>query len=229
MEEKTKGIVIKSFDSGDRDKLITIFTPQGLVCARLKGVNSPLSKLKFAKQCFCFADFVFAPSKFPVVISANLIDSFYDLTKDYDRFDEASKILRVAKPLMKENQPNPELFVALLKSFKNLAYNNVQKNVVYAKFLLGLFYNQGYGFESERCSNCGSVLNDTRYLNISSGEVLCNFCKNQYCQKVTYGMNKVLKIIEQTDYDKLNTIKFSNQVLYDTLQLLLNNYTNVLI
>ena len=42
-------------------------------------------------------------------------------------------------------------------------------------------------------------------------------------------MNKVLKIIGQTDYDKLNTIKFSNQILLDTLQLLLNNYTNVLI
>lgn len=229
MEEKTKGIVIKNVDSGDRDKLITIFTPQGLVCAKLKGVNSATSKLKFAKQTFCFADFVFASGKFPVVTSAYLIDSFYDLTKDFDRFDEASKILRVAKPLMKENEPNPQLFVALLKSFKNLAYNNVQKNIVYAKFMLGLFYNQGYAFDTETCSNCGSVLNDTRYLNLSNGETLCSFCKNEYCQKINYGMNKVLKILQQTDFDDLHTIKFGKQILLDTLQLLLKNYTNVVI
>lgn len=229
MEEKTKGIVIKSFDSGDRDKLITIFTPQGLICAKLRGVNSVASKMKFAKQPFCFAEFVFSTGKFPVVTSAFLIDSFYDLTKDYDKFDEAGKILRVARPLMKENQPNPQLFVLILKALKNLTYNNVQKNVVYAKFLLGLFYNQGYAFESEKCSSCGCALHESRYLNLSTGEVLCSFCKNQYCQKISFGINKVLKILQQTDFDSLHTIKFGNQVLLDTLHLLLQNYTNVVV
>ena len=175
MEKKVKGIVIKNFDSGDRDKLITIFTPEGIVSAKLKGVNQPKSKLKFAKQCFCFADFVLVGEKIMVVTSADLIDSFYSLTENFDAFEEATKILKLARPLMKENEENPYLFVQLVKSFKTLAYSNVQKNVTQIKFLLNLFYNQGYEFESEKCCCCGSSLVQDRYLNLTTGEVLCNF------------------------------------------------------
>lgn len=229
MEKKIKGLVIKNYDSGDRDKLITIFTPEGLLTAKLKGVNSPTAKLKFAKQCFCFADFVLNGDKILTVTSANLIDSFYNLTLDYDVFDEAGKILRLARPLMKENESNPYLFVQLIQSFKTLAYSKVQKNVTQVKFLLNLFYNQGYQFESEKCSSCNGVLSENRYLNLSTGEVLCSYCKNNYCQKISYGTNKVLKIIGETDYDRLNSLKFSQEILLNATSLLLNNYTNVII
>lgn len=229
MEKKIKGIVIKNFDSGDRDKLITIFTPEGLMSAKLKGVNSPTAKLKYAKQCFCFADFVLNGDKIMVVTSADLIDSFYSLTQDYDIFEEATKILKLARALMKEGESNPFLFVELIQCFKTLAYSKVQIYVTQIKFLLNLFYNQGYQFESEKCTSCGSVLNDDRHLDLTTGEVLCNFCKTQFCEKINYGTNKVLKIIGETDYDRLHTLKFGKEILLNALSLLLKNYTNVVI
>lgn len=229
MEKKLSGLVVKNFDSGDRDKLITIFTPEGLMLAKLKGVNSPLSKFKFAKQCFCFADFVFAGDKFPVVTSAHLIDSFYDLTYDYDKFDEACKILKYAKPLMKQDEANPYLFVQLIQSLKILTYTKVQNKVTQIKFLLNLFYNQGYEFESEKCSVCASALNQVRYLNLTNGEVLCNFCKNEYCEKISFATNKVLKIIGETQFDRLESLHFGEDSLLNTLQLLNKNYTNIIL
>ena len=229
MDKKITGIVIKNYDVGDRDKLITIFCPEGLIYAKLKGVNSPKSKLKFAKQCFCFAEFVITGKKNNVITSVNLIDSFYDLTKDYDVFEEATKILSLAKPLMKQDQSNPYLFLTLIKCFKTLAYSNVQHRVTEIKFLLDLFYNQGYGFESEQCVNCGSVLNHERFLNFSTGEVLCNFCKDQYCEKISYGTNKVLKIVKDTDYERLQNIKFGKTIVLDALSMLLKNYATVIV
>ena len=230
MDKKITGIVIKNYNSGDRDKLITIFCPEGLVYARLKGVSSPKAKLKYAKECFCFAEFVLAgEGKTKVVTSVNLIDSFYDLVKDYDAYEEAIKILMLAKPLMKQDESNPFLFITLIHCFKTLAYSKVQTNVTQIKFLLDLFFNQGYTFESECCVSCGCSLNDDRYLNLSTGEVLCSFCKDQYCEKIDYGVNKVLKIIQDTTYDRLQSLKFGQTVLLNTTSLLLKNYANVIV
>ena len=128
------------------------------------------------------------------------------------------------KIIVLENEPNPALFVETLKVLKTLAYSNVQQNVVLCKFLLALFFNQGYSFRTERCSNCNMELVDERYLCLSTGEILCSFCHDDDCVKISYTMNKAIKFVSETDYDRLVTLKLSKAVVHDILQLLNRNF-----
>ena len=80
MEEfKIKGIVIKSIDYKDSDKIVTIFSAElGIIHARARGVKKLKAKLAFATQPFAFCEFMLiAKGGFYSIINANLeIHSF---------------------------------------------------------------------------------------------------------------------------------------------------------
>lgn len=226
MEIKTKAIVITSKDSGDKDKLITLFSlSNGIIKAKLKGVKSAKAKLKFAKEPFCFADFILNDKNgFLTVVSADCIDTFYSIITNYTHFLEASQILKMITIVGMENQPNAFLFVECLKALKTLAYSNVKENLVSIKFLLNLFYNEGYEIAFEKCSACGTLLGEYRFLNLDTGEVLCSSCKNDFYERISLPINSVLKLVANSEYDTLENLKLDKANVSLALSILFKNF-----
>ena len=107
MEEiAVTGIVLSSMPYREKDRLIHIFTIElGKVTAILKGVASPNSKMKFAGQPFCFSKFELTKnnSEFYTVKGVELIDTFFDLTKDYDVYSLSLSMLEISQLILKPN------------------------------------------------------------------------------------------------------------------------------
>ncbi|MGI5841762.1 MAG: DNA repair protein RecO [Christensenellales bacterium] len=222
MELKTKAIVLKSAVSGDKDVLVTLFCiDYGIIKAKLRSAKGEKAKLKFAKEQFCFADFVIAEKNgFYTIIQADVIDTFYSLVSNYDAFMKGSEIFKIVLKVLYQNQANNPLFISVLKSIKTLAYDRVQPNVVLAKFLLELFFSEGYLFSHSTCSNCNQKLGADVYLDFDSGEVLCFSCKTPYSQRVTHELSGILKVISATNYDNLHTLTFDEFNLENVVLLL---------
>ena len=136
-EYKVRGIVLASNDYKEKDILITLFTVElGKIKAVLRGAKQQKAKLKFAGQPFCFADWILVKKgEFFFVTQVDLIDTFYDLTLDYDDFLTASALSEVVIELLKPNIINEALFVKFLTAIKNLIYDNINNNIVFCKFL----------------------------------------------------------------------------------------------
>lgn len=225
MDLKVKAIVIASKDSGDKDKIVTLFClDKGIINAKLKSVRLPNAKLKFAKETFCFGEFVLTEkNNFLTIISAECIESFYNISKDYQKFLEGSEILKIVKQFAQFNQENNRLFINTLQGLKILAYDDIQPNLVFVKFLLNLFYNEGYQIAHFNCTNCQNKLGESRFLDLDSGQVLCASCKTDYCIRITYSQSALLRIVSQTDYDKLKTMKLDQNNLDNVLSILKKN------
>ena len=57
---KVKGVVLGSVNTKEKDKIVTIFSlEQGKMSLSMRGVRGDKAKMKFAKELFCFADFIF--------------------------------------------------------------------------------------------------------------------------------------------------------------------------
>ena len=225
MDLKVKAIVVSSKDSGDKDKIVTLFClDKGLLQAKLKSVKMPNARLKFAKEVFCFADFVLnSKNNFFTVTSAQCIDSFYAISQNYQKFMEGAEILKLIKQIVQENQENNELFVSTLQSLKILAYENVQPSLVLVKYLLNLFYSEGYELSHFKCTNCGNKLGESRFLDLNSGEVLCASCKTDYCLRISFSQSALLRVISQTKFDQLSTVHVSQDNLDAVLSVLKKN------
>lgn len=206
---KTKGIVLSSIDYKEKDKLINIFSiDYGIITAVLKSVNSEKSKLKACKQPLCFADFVInTPSN--VVTSAEVLDTFYDVSLDINKFYCACAILDCIKTVLKPEEINASLFLETLKALGAIAYSGVLPKLILCKFLLDIFEAMGYKLGLEDCSTCGQSFMGKRYLNLDFGEIVCTGCKSYNNIEITPKVHSTFKILNRTEYNNLISLKLS--------------------
>lgn len=229
MDTKVKGIVLKAIDFKDNDKLLTILTlEKGKIIVKARGVKKASSKLKAYCQSFCFADFeliggVGKINTNYVLSGVNEIDNFFDLLMDIEKFNFAFAVLEIADKICFENQIYVNIFVDILKCLKQMAYGNSNAKICLIKFILNVLNFEGVNLNLNKCNSCSSPLMSNIYLDLKTGEVLCPVCKTFECIEIEKSVFSSLKIISNCSYEKLNTIKLSQNILDKTLSTIVKN------
>ena len=177
MEEKTSGIIISGVEYGESDKIVNVFTPQGVVSAKMKSVKKAGAKLKFASEPFCFSEFVFSVGKVGrTVIGASLIDSFYPLRLDMKKLYGASSVLEFAKKFCRENMDCEDVFLLTVDALKNLAYSVESEVKTVVKFLIGALKDSGYALNLFGCDECDKGSAERVFFDYRSGDFFCDKC-----------------------------------------------------
>lgn len=225
MSFETKAIVLSSKDSKDKDKDVLLYSlEKGKLYAKFKGVKNQKSKMKAGKEPFTFGDFFLEEGKAGLIVTGvNIIESFYNISQDIEKYFEACAIIDVVKKYPIKDS-DPSLFILIIKSFKALNDEKTQKNMVFLKFLIDFFQNNGYKFDFNKCSSCEAKLTGKKYLNPDIGEIVCSSCKQLTYIEVDESIVSALKILKSTNYDNLGTIKFTEIVSQKILAFLSKNF-----
>lgn len=216
MEEiKTKGIVIKSVDYKDSDKIVTIFSADlGLIKARARGVKKAKAKLAFAVQPFALIEFLLTEKGgFYTIINASSVDQFFNITLDFDNYIFMLGALEVCEKTVKQNSPEPELFMLLLNALKEVCYGGINSMYVFIKFMIEALNVLGFNLELESCSVCGEKLSNKIYpFSYDYNGMLCPKCSNRNdFLELTMGEFAVLEKINFTDVSNLSSLKFMSR------------------
>ena len=226
--EIIKGIVLGGVTYKDKDKILSVFSlEKGIISCKLIGVLKENAKLKFVKEPFCFAEFVINSKKensIATITSANIIDSFFDITSDYDKFSTGCNILEVVKKVLMKEVPNEPLFIEVLKALKVLAYEEVEPEIVLVKFLISIFEAMGYALSLEKCACCGDNFVGRRFFNVENGEIVCFSCKRPNAIEITPLIHSSLRLAKNTSYDNLKNLKLKKEGTFGALQLLKDNF-----
>ncbi len=218
---KVKAVVVGNTNVKEKDKLITLFTlERGKMIVSMRGVRGEKAKLKNGKEIFSFGDFI-VEEKGNIVTAVDIIDNFYDLSKDIDKYYEACTILDIVAKVASE--PNPLLFIELVKALKTLCYENLKKYYVVDKFLLSILKGMGYGFLTDKCSSCGGTMLQ-KYFNFEIGEIVCVSCKNALCESIPDSAYSAMRILDMTDYEKLSTVKLGGMGEVQAYNILSKDY-----
>ena len=221
MTLKTKAIVLGGVDIKEKDRLIDLFTlEEGRITVSMKGVRGEKAKLKMAKEPFCFGEFVIEKGKSAIVTQVEIIDSFYNLTKDLDKYYEGFAILDMVKQIT--DQKDPQIFIETLKALKALCYENIKKYYVFNKFLMKITEILGFSFVKDRCGCCDALLGIV-YFDLNKGCFVCPNCKTENSFKVSKDAFKGLEILHNIDYDKLDSINLALGSEKEMLKLLAIN------
>ena len=226
METKIiKGIVLASYDYKEKDKLVELFSVElGKITAILKGCKAPSAKLKFAFQPFCFAEFsVVRSGKFYQITNASLIDSFFNISTDLDTYYLANVMLELVSVATSEEEQNPKLFVLIATTLKYICYDKINPYLVTLKFCVDMLAGIGYSASYTKCSCCGLNYTNKVYLNLDTGEYACLSCKNDNSIVLSHQTFSCIKIANNTDYDRLNSVKISNDVAKDAIKVVCKN------
>lgn len=222
-----KAIVVRGNNSKEKDKNILLFSlEQGKIWVTLKGVRGDKAKMKYAKEQFCFGDYIVEQGKVNnVVTSVDIIEDFNEIAKDIDKYFEGSAMLEIVESLDFEgDRERYEVFMSLINGLKTLAFHKTTHLAVLLKFMLNIFEIYGMKLYSEKCSCCGGEFHDNIYINHQVGELVCTACKTFQCEPIGKGEFNLIRLISNLNYEKLPN--FSEEVGQKTLRLLVKNFYN---
>ncbi|MBQ9145814.1 MAG: DNA repair protein RecO [Clostridia bacterium] len=123
--DKVMGLVIRTTDVGESDRLVTLLTPDhGKVTVKVRSCRTAKSKLRYAAQLFCLGEYQLAESRAGhVVIGCDTVDGFAALGTDPDAYMGACVVVEASERLAVEGMADADLFVRALHALKALAYD----------------------------------------------------------------------------------------------------------
>lgn len=225
--KKIKAIVIKSNDRKEKDKNILLFSiEEGKIWATLKGVKGANAKMKLAQSPFCFAEFIVEEGKAGwIVTGLEIIETFHEISEDVDKFFEASAVLEVANLFdFSTSSERAVFFVLLIKTLKTICFSKAKNLYCLDKFFLEIFRASGFPLDPEKCSCCGIKAFDKLYMNYDLGALECGSCKNFATEEVSNAVLSAIKILNNTDFDRLATVRLASESELGALKLLVRNF-----
>jgi len=216
---KTKGIIIKEVNTGEADKIVTIFTKSnGKISASARGARRPKSKLVAGTQFLCYSDFVlFKGREMYSINSCEVIEPFYEIRNDIVRLTYSAHIVDIVNDIVQENQPASKTLQLFLNTLYMLTKTNKSPELVTRVFELRILSILGYAPFVKGCMSCGRT--DTANLTFSFKK--CGFiCNEPACRqkdnsaiKILPGTAKAMCHIVYSRMDELFSFDVSQEVL----------------
>lgn len=178
---ETEAIVLRTYRLGEADKIVSLFTRQAgrlrAVAAgsqrtksRYGGTLEPLSYIRL---------WLFERENRDLLRlnSAELLESFFDMQRDYRRHVAAQYIAEVCERLLPERELNERAFRLLLATLRGLKHSGeVDRPLVYFNYWLLLL--GGFLPDLDRCAGCRRTLGDEPgYYGPGSEGLLCRTCR----------------------------------------------------
>lgn len=174
---KVKALCIKCIDYRDNDSLITLAAlEKGKLTAIVKGSKKQQSKLRYSASPFCFGEYILSLSKNGkyTVIGCDMVDSFYKIREDIDKFYSASVALEIVDKNIRE-QPNDKLILTAIRTCKAICYDEKSIEAALIEFACDAIIISGYCLPKICCKVCGRKEN--LYFDTSALDFVCKIHK----------------------------------------------------
>lgn len=221
--DKLNGIVLRYADYKENDRILTVLTRErGIVSLTARGVRSAKPNNACAvKDSFCCGEFVvYERNGIEYISSSSVIEAFYPIREDYDRFSAAAQIADIVKRAA-DISKNDEMFMLVYYAFSFLAYGKASHRDLFIGFIAKFIAIEGYEPIITYCVNCGkSVLNYKRIrFSNSLGGSLCDECSSNEADYAAESMEALRRII-LLDSRELDRIRLSETMQTDLFKLL---------
>ncbi|MFA6308216.1 MAG: DNA repair protein RecO [Clostridia bacterium] len=214
---KTKGIVVRQVNTGEADKIVTIFSKDlGKISCSAKGARRPRSSYVAATQLLCYSDFVlFKGRDMYSINSCDVIESFYDIRNDIARLTYASHMSEIINDVIMEGQPSKRVLQLFLNSLHMLSNTDKSAELIIRIFEIRLLSILGYAPGINGCSACGSTDDETFYFSFRKSGFICENCLNsdENAVKISKGVVKALNYIIYSKIEDVFSFNLSEDVL----------------
>ncbi|CAM3811056.1 DNA repair protein RecO [Mesobacillus zeae] len=213
MLEKCEGIVIRTTDYGETNKIVTLYTREwGKVGVMARGAKKPNSRLSAVTQLFTYGYFlVQRGSGLGTLQQGDMVSSMRSIREDIFLTAYASYIAELTDKSTDEKKPNPFLFELLYQTLQyvNEEYDpEILANIYEMKMLnvLGLYP------VLDKCVNCGNREGVFAF-SIREGGLLCHQCLgiDPYHFKISSGAVKLLRLFYMLDLSRLGNISVKEE------------------
>lgn len=186
MQVKAKGIVLKSMDYKEKDKILWIFTEEfGKISVLCKGARSPRFKYQSMMRPIIFAEFLLYKGKSLYNLNeGTLIHGFSDITTSLELLTYASYYLEMADIVTIDEEVQPYLYRNLVTALYILESNAIDPEVITLVYEIKLITLTGYRISRQ------SIPFDVSDEAIKAAEY---FLRNEYAKSTEFPLSQSIK------------------------------------
>ena len=165
-----EGIVLRATPHKDDDRLLTLFTPQGLLKLYVRGIGRS-SRLIPLTTPFARAEYIYLPgrSDLHTFREGSLIDIHPDLRNRFENLETAERLSQALLSSAWPGNAAPEVYALFALLLKRLPEHSHPISLI-APFLLKLLMHEGLLHVAPSCSTCHLFLEETYRV---GGEAFC--------------------------------------------------------
>jgi len=212
---KTEGIIIRTRDYGEGNKIITIFSSQvGKVSVMARGAKKPKSRLSSISQLFTYGQFLFhrsSPNSMGSLSQGEIIESFRDLRQDLTKTAYAAYFAELVDKIVDDGEINIYVFQLLLTVFKYLD-DGIDAEILARLVEMKMLTIGGYKPEVNQCVSCGGVENINSF-SIREGGFLCEQCREEDSYRIILlpSTIKLLRLFYHYEIERMGSVSVKRE------------------
>jgi len=229
---KTEGIILRTVDYGEGNKILTVFTKEmGKVGMMARGARKSKSRLSAVSQPFILAHFVFQiGSGMGSLSQAEIINAFPKIRLDLYRTAYAAYLLELTERFTEERRRSLILYELLL-ALLNQVEQGKDPEILARIFELKILSMNGYKPYIEGCSSCHTG-GSPWFFSIREGGLLCSNCRYKDPHAIVLGESvpRLLQLFLHVNVAQVGNIKvkeITKRQLEKVLHLFMDEYAGV--
>ena len=225
MLKNVEGIIIRSIDYGETNKIVTVFSREnGKIGMMARGAKKPNSRLSFVSQLFTYGNYLYYAAKgLGTMSQGEVIQSFRSIREDVFKTAYVACIAELTDKLSEEKKTDPYLFELL---YQSLHYINegLDPEVIMFIFETKMLAVAGIAPKLDGCVSCGREEGIVSF-SIREGGFLCDRCVeiDAHHIPVSEAVRKLLKLFLHFDLKRLGSISLKERTK-DDIRLVLKHY-----
>ncbi len=216
MKLNTDGLILKSSQTGEQDRLVTILTRDlGVVRAFAHGAAKAKGRSASATETLCYSTFTLSENKGTYSVSeATPVELFFELRSDIERVSLAQYFCEVAMSLAVEGEESSSLLRLILNSLYLLAKGLRAPRFIKSVFELRIMTLSGFMPDTDGCCECGETQISRPIFDINGGVIRCDGCGGGFA--ITRGVLEATRHICTAEESRI----FSFEIGEESLQIL---------
>ncbi|WP_339178032.1 DNA repair protein RecO [Paenibacillus sp. FSL H8-0317] len=210
---RVEGIVIRSMDYGEGNKIITLCTESGgKVGVLVRGAKKPKSRHAALVQPFTYGQYVyFRNTGLGTLNAGEIVESYHDLREDLVKASYASYACELLDRVLQDEETGTFWFKQLKACLQALKEEK-DPVVITSLYEMKILQASGYGPQFDECISCNQERPDEQlFISPRLGGVLCRACKHfdPPAMSVSPKALKLLRLFAQLDLQRLGNISVS--------------------
>ncbi|UJF35085.1 DNA repair protein RecO [Paenibacillus hexagrammi] len=210
MLRSLQGIVLRSMDYGEGNKIISLFTPElGKVSLMARGAKKVKSRHAAVTQLFTYGDFVFfkAGGQMGTLNHGEIVEAHHKLREDLYMSAYASYLVEMTDRMLGDEEGSAYLFEQLKAGLTAIESEKDMQIVVHL-YEMKMFELAGYLPVTDACAACGNHMELTMF-SPSLGGCLCARCrfKDNQAIAISEGTLKLLRLFTRMDIRRLGSVQ----------------------
>lgn len=211
--KKIEGIVIRSIDYGEANKIVTIFSKEGGKLGMMaRGAKKPNSRLSSVSELFTYGSYLFRSSSgLGTMTQGEVVHSFRTIREDLFKTAYTAYIAEITEKLTDEKQPNSQLFHLLYHSLRYIN-EDYDAEVIAFIYALKMLVYAGLAPQVNYCVRCQNEKRPYSF-SIKEGGFLCARCENvdRYRIPLSDATQRLLPLFFKIEITQIGTISLKEK------------------